>query len=120
MAEVTRENWTIHDDFPDKYKGTHFQEKKVDCSKGIELGCGAKCCSFYFGLTPQDVEEGIVKYDANFPFMIKQEEDGYCTHLNRETFQCTIRDARPVACRQYSCLNDERIPERIRDALKEK
>ena len=118
MPQTARDNWTIHDDFPDKYKGTHFKAKKVDCERGLEAGCRAQCCSFFFGLSPQDVEEGIIQWDENLPFMGKRLEDGYCVHLDRKTYQCTIREARPVECREYSCVNDIRIPKKVRGAIR--
>ena len=86
--------YNIHDDFPDKYKETHFTSKAIDCYKGLEAGCQVKCCSFRFGLTPQDVEEGIVQWDPFLRFMNKVGEDGYCVHLDRKEWKCGIYYAR--------------------------
>lgn len=85
------------------------EEVVVDCEGGKRQGCRAKCCSFWFGLTPEEVKEGVVKFDPKMPYVILKGDDGYCVHLNRETLKCEIWDKRPQACREYSCINDERV-----------
>lgn len=81
----------------------------VDCNKGRAEGCKTKCCSFWFALTPREVEEGIIKFNPEISYMIMQDNEGYCVHLDRKTLQCTIWGKRPDACKEYSCENDERV-----------
>jgi hypothetical protein len=55
------------------------------------------------------VYEGVIKWDLGRPYLIAQEKDGYCTHFERGTCRCTVREQRPVPCRGYDCRNDKRI-----------
>jgi Fe-S-cluster containining protein len=55
------------------------------------------------------VEEGVVKWDLGRPYLIAQDTDGYCRHLDRKTSCCTIRDQRPLPCRGYDCRKDKRV-----------
>ncbi len=34
--------------------------------------------------------------------------DGYCVHLNRETYRCEVHDKRPVPCRGFDCKENEK------------
>jgi hypothetical protein len=81
---------------------------EVDCENRLHL-CKAACCRLQFALTRQDVEEGVVKWDFGRPYMIRHDEDGYCTHLDRDGQCCGIYDQRPVVCRGYDCRGDDRI-----------
>jgi hypothetical protein len=103
---ITMSDHEIYLNFGDKYQ---IKEVDIDCKEGKNLGCLARCCYFFFGLSPQDVKEGIVKWDEKFPFMIKQREDKSCVHLNRNNLTCEIWKNRPAVCREYSCQNDKRI-----------
>jgi Fe-S-cluster containining protein len=78
-------------DMGDKY--AEGQAVEIDCFARIPL-CHARCCTFKFFLTKQDLDEG---------------KDGYCTHSDPQTRACTIHDKRPYVCRQYDCRNDIRI-----------
>jgi Fe-S-cluster containining protein len=90
----------------DKYA---FQgEAKVDCENLLPL-CHAACCRLRFALSKQDVYEGIIKWELGRPYLIAQDSDGYCTHFERGTCHCTVREQRPVPCRGYDCRNDQRI-----------
>jgi Fe-S-cluster containining protein len=89
-----------------KYEFTGTVE--LDCENRIEL-CHAACCRMSFALSRQDVEEGIVKWDLGRPYLIAQDAEGYCRHLERESCQCTVREHRPLACRAFDCRNDKRI-----------
>jgi len=96
----------LQDEFEDKYS---FEgEAKVDCENRIEF-CHAACCRLRFALSKQDVYEGVVKWELGKPYLIAQGKDGYCTHFERGTCRCTIREQRPVPCRGYDCSNDKRI-----------
>ena len=80
----------------------------IDCENRLHL-CHAACCRLRFALTARDVEEGRAKWNLGQPYMIRQGEDGYCHHLDREKHQCGIYEDRPFVCRAYDCRKDERI-----------
>ena len=77
-------------------------EVKVDCGTRIE-SCRAVCCTYAFALTQEEVGKGFVKYNTERPYYIARDADGYCPHLNRATFACSIHDRRPLRCRKYAC-----------------
>ncbi len=93
-------------DVGDKY--AEGESMDVDCL-AIHPICQARCCTFKFWLTKQDLDEGIARWDYGNPYWIKQEADGFCTHFDRETRGCTIHAQRPHICRRYDCRNDKRI-----------
>lgn len=97
-------------------------EKLVDCSIGLESGCKAKCCKLNVILDSGDLKKGIVETQKSRAgiIIVAKGEDGYCTYLDRETFKCKIYENRPFECRDYSCINDKRIDEEVRRALKVK
>jgi hypothetical protein len=41
--------------------------------------------------------------------MIAHNADGYCTHLQRGSCHCTVRENRPVPCRAYDCSKGNKI-----------
>jgi len=92
---------------PEYDKYTFDQEAYVDCLSRLPV-CKAICCKFPFALSRQDVEEGIIRWNFSRPYLIAHGEDGYCVHLNRETYQCTVRDHRPVPCRGFDCNTTKR------------
>jgi Fe-S-cluster containining protein len=71
--------------------------------------CHAVCCKLSFALSAQEVDAGKVRFDVGFPYMIRHDSDGYCTHNDRSTGSCGVYADRPGVCRHYSCANDERI-----------
>ncbi len=90
----------------DKYA---FQsEVSIDCDNRLEL-CRASCCRLRFALSRQDIYEGIIRWELGKPYFIAHDEDGYCTHIDRGTCHCTVRESRPIPCRGYDCRNDKRI-----------
>ncbi len=93
---------------PEYDKYTFQEEAKVDCASLLHL-CHAACCRLPFALSKQDIREGVVQWDLGQPYLIAQGADGYCAHLDRASYGCTIRDCRPVPCRAYDCRQDERI-----------
>ncbi len=93
-------------DSEDKYSSR--QEVIIDCANRIHL-CKAKCCSFDFYLTEQDLDEGIVRWDYGRPYWIQKGQDGYCTHCDPASRGCRIHANRPYVCRAYDCRNDKRI-----------
>jgi hypothetical protein len=80
----------------------------IDCENRIQL-CKGACCRLRFPLSPQDLEEGIVKWNLAYPYLIARGDDGYCSHLERGSCRCTIYEHRPLPCRTYDCRNDKRI-----------
>ncbi len=40
--------------------------------------CRGACCRERFPLTPQDVVEGVVEFDLEYPYMVKVSPSGYC------------------------------------------
>ena len=71
--------------------------------------CHAVCCKLNFALTAPEVEGGAAKWDLGFPYMIRHESNGYCTHNDTATGRCGIYADRPGVCRRYSCATDTRI-----------
>lgn len=80
----------------------------IDCASRVHL-CQARCCTFNFYLTVQDLDEGIARWDYGNPYWIKHENDGYCTHCDPTSRACTIHAQRPHVCRLYDCRQDLRI-----------
>lgn len=80
----------------------------VDCPSLLHL-CKARCCTFKFFLTKQDLDEGIARWDYGNPYWIRQGDDGYCVHCDPATRGCTIYTDRPHVCRRFDCRNDRRI-----------
>jgi hypothetical protein len=96
----------LQDFTQDKYAFT--EEVEIDCASRLHL-CRAACCRLELALSKQDIEEGILKWDLGRPYMIARGVDGYCRHLDRGTYRCTVRQHRPIPCRGYDCRKDERI-----------
>ena len=81
----------------------------VPCEKVIHQ-CKAKCCTFIFALTRDEVETGKIKYNEKKPFFIARDEsDGYCPHLDRSSFACEVWHDRPLRCRRYDCSRDKAV-----------
>ena len=93
---------------PEYDKYTFDQEAKIDCASLVQY-CHAACCRLPFALSRQDLQEGLIRWDLGQPYLIEHGADGYCTHLDRETFACTVRETRPVPCRGFDCRQDSRI-----------
>ena len=62
-----------------------------------------------FALSKQDLAEGIVQWSLGQPYWIAQDGDGYCCHLHRNEYGCTIYEHRPLACRGVDCRQDTHI-----------
>jgi Fe-S-cluster containining protein len=90
----------------DKYSFEHAAE--LDCAARVHL-CRATCCRLPFALSHQDVREGIVRWNLGQPYVIDQDGDGCCAHMDRKTRGCTIYAHRPVPCRGFDCRQDARI-----------
>jgi Fe-S-cluster containining protein len=71
--------------------------------------CKGRCCALVFGLSTQDLDEGVIKWDHGQPYLIRHDADGLCTHQVRPTGECGCYHHRPAPCRTYDCRNDARI-----------
>ena len=91
--------------FGDKYA---MKGVDIDCGPRLHL-CRARCCSFTFELSEQDLEEGRIAWEVMQPYRIRHEADDYCTHLDRRSGGCTVHAYRPGPCRGFDCRNDPRI-----------
>lgn len=89
----------------DKY--AFEQEADVDCQSCLDT-CKAICCKFPFALSRQDVDEGIIRWEFRRPYLIVHDSDGYCVHLDRETYHCSVHAHRPIPCRGFDCKNSDR------------
>ncbi|MGA1870573.1 MAG: YkgJ family cysteine cluster protein [bacterium] len=89
----------------DKYTFEHAA--RADCEKCLHI-CQAICCKLPFALSKQDVEERIICWEYGRPYLIAHDADGYCVHLDRKTFRCKAYHHRPVPCRGFDCLNDDK------------
>jgi len=92
---------------PEHEKYSFKHEARVDCHRRLHI-CKAICCKFPFALSRQDVEEGIIRWDFGRPYLIAHDADGYCVHLDRKTYQCTVHESRPVPCRGFDCKDNEK------------
>ena len=94
---------------PEYDKYNFDKEVEIDCESRVYL-CKAACCRIFgFALSKQDIDEDTIKWDLGHPYMIAKDEDGYCKHLDRLTYRCTVREHRPVPCRAFDCRKDDRI-----------
>lgn len=93
----------------DKY---HMEAREsagvVDCENRIHL-CHGACCTFDILLSQQDLDEGVVQWDLEDPYVIRHGDDGYCVHQDRQSRMCTVYEHRPAVCRAYSCKTDKRV-----------
>lgn len=91
--------------FVDKYA---LPGGDIDCASRLHL-CHARCCAFSFELTSQDLDEGVVRWELEEPYLIRHDADGFCTHLDRATLGCGIYEKRPATCRGFDCRQDRRV-----------
>jgi len=93
---------------PDKYAIPADSLPQIDCENRYHL-CHAACCAMDFWLSPQDLDEGVVRFTYGRPYLIRQGADGYCAHLDRGANRCSVYQHRPSVCRTYDCRKDTRI-----------
>ncbi|MEN8261368.1 MAG: YkgJ family cysteine cluster protein [Pseudomonadota bacterium] len=93
---------------PEYDKYAFEDESVIDCENRLHL-CRAACCRLPFALSKQDIREGVIHWDLGQPYIIAQENDGYCTHLERGSLGCRVREHRPVPCRAFDCSKDKKI-----------
>lgn len=90
----------------DKYRVAADELPDIPCGELLPL-CQARCCSFRFALSQQDLDEGVVSWDPAHPYFILQGPRG-CLHLAGDG-GCTIYTQRPRPCRVFDCREDRRI-----------
>jgi len=79
------------------------------CDELLHL-CNARCCSFDFPLSTQDLDEGVIRWDYGRPYLIRQRaSDGFCVHHDPASKQCAVHAQRPGPCRHYDCRKDARV-----------
>lgn len=96
-------------------------DANIDCAQCLSQ-CQAKCCTLIFALTKDEVKQGIVQYNKERPYFIARDEDGYCPHMDRQSYRCDIWENRPLRCRRYDCRDDatiwpDGIPEKLLTAF---
>jgi len=87
---------------------SEIQVNEVGCKARLPI-CKAVCCKLNFALTIKEIESALVKWDLGRPYFIRHEDDGYCSHYQRDIGGCSAYADRPGVCRHYSCANDDRI-----------
>lgn len=96
----------LHDQaWIDKYNLTNQLE--IDCASRMHI-CKGACCKFIYCLSIQDISEGI-RWNLSQPFKSIRGDNGYCTYIKENDMRCSIYEKRPLGCRLYNCLNDQRI-----------
>lgn len=91
--------------FEDKYA---LPELDIPCEELLPI-CKARCCTLRFSLSPQDLDEGVARWDYGAPYQNRQRADGYCVHNQPGSFGCSIYGERPAPCRKFDCRGDKRI-----------
>lgn len=84
------------------------EEVLIDCEER-KTSCRAICCSLVFALTKEEVQRGTIKWDPKKPYFLARDDDGYCSHLDRESLRCNIWEERPKNCRKYDCRKDPQV-----------
>lgn len=86
-----------------------YQVSNADGPPCLELLpiCQGRCCSLNFALSPQDLDEGVVRWDLGQPYLIRHGADGRCVH--QRDGACGCYHHRPAPCRAYDCRTDRRI-----------
>jgi len=106
-AKKYQEQLSVHlGDAVDKY--TLADLPVVDCESRLPI-CLGRCCYLTFPLGAQDLDERIVEWAYERPYMNRRCDDGLCVHADRRTHRCEVYQHRPVICRTYSCAQDKRI-----------
>ncbi|WJW76271.1 YkgJ family cysteine cluster protein [Thiohalobacter sp. IOR34] len=78
------------------------------CGRYLER-CRARCCSFIFALTKEEVRAGHILTNPKRPYFVARDADGFCPHLDRQDLRCRVYAQRPLRCRRYDCRNDPEV-----------
>jgi hypothetical protein len=92
----------------DKYALDDDGHEPIDCAARLAL-CHAACCRLRVPLTRQDLDEGVVEWDRDQPYLNRQRADGWCVHCDPASRRCTTYEHRPGLCRRFDCRGDGRI-----------
>lgn len=76
----------------------------LNCDYGRARGCRTYCCQLLIRLSEADAKR-LYPERPEMRF-IEKDADGYCVHLDRETYGCKIWKERPEVCRQFNCNKD--------------
>ena len=86
-----------------------YDEIEMDECQSCRLGY--LCCKI-FGIPPTPAEAGRLEVDPDWMqrgvARLRKRSDGACWYLG-EDHRCTIYGARPIACREFCCIDDERV-----------
>lgn len=76
--------------------------------------CKAVCCRMQVLLIGDDaVPEAMVEWAEWGGQVMRREDDGWCTALDRTTMRCTIYANRPQICRDFEMNGRDCVEERI-------
>ena len=92
----------------DKYAMRPGEAAAPDCAPRLPI-CRGACCALRFPLSRQDIDEGVVRFDPDEPYLNAVDEDGHCLHKDVVTKLCDVYEQRPAPCRAFDCRNDHRI-----------
>jgi hypothetical protein len=104
-AELVRSGFIPRDD---SAEAEAKPEVFVDCAARMPI-CHAICCKLGIHLSVEEAASARLRHDPDNFFLLAREEDGRCTHQDRDTGFCQVYEERPKPCRQYSCAGDRRI-----------
>lgn len=94
---------------PDEDKYSFKDNSNINCQNKINI-CKAVCCKIPFALSQQDVIERIIRWEFGRPYLIAHDKEGYCVHIDKKTYRCSIYKHRPIACRGFDCRKNKKWP----------
>jgi Fe-S-cluster containining protein len=77
------------------------------CAERMHL-CKARCCAIEVEMSAEDVEEGVLKWSLERPYLLRKADHGLCEHVQGDG-RCGAYEHRPAQCRAYDCIGDARI-----------
>ena len=80
-ADLVRSGFVPREDTPEEEAEP---EVFVDCAARMPI-CQAVCCKLAIHLSADEVTGGTLRWDTQTPFLLQREDDGRCTHQDRET-----------------------------------
>jgi len=84
-------------------------KQKSNCQNCKEKAC---CKQFIVPLTYEEHISGKYKIDPSYEkrgwIVLQRKPNGECIYFNSKGL-CDIYEYRPEACREYSCVNDDRL-----------
>ena len=77
--------------------------------------CEAACCRLQVLLISDNaVPPGMIALGSWGGEVMRRDDDGWCTALDRHTLRCTIYTQRPQICRDFATGSDECLDEWVR------